>query len=328
MQSLDFVIPLKAPGLITRAVLEGIDRLYRPRSILIITDLSLWKPIDYDIKTPLRCIDESCFFGEALSKQRLQERFDRNVGPDLSWRRPFGWWYQQILKLGCHQVVKDISQPFYVVWDSDLIPLKRWDLVVDGKACTAILQREAVIQKHFNFSEVTQEYSKATLTLTGMPPLRPSVCGKEALPKSFPGESYGTFVSHHMVFNAQYVQELLNLIIDVHQSKHGQKPLEWPLIFVDLAKDHFRVSEYELYQTYCFTRRKPANRYYPYEMHGAEGRARFNGGVRKDGINILSELEKTFQLDSIKYDDIVQFVRSQIGRLFDEMPSYLQIDGV
>ena len=54
-------------------------------------------------------------------------------------------WYQQLLKLGVPEGVPDISK-FYVVWDSDLVPLRPWDLFVrDTKSgeplpCVAILQ--------------------------------------------------------------------------------------------------------------------------------------------------------------------------------------------
>jgi hypothetical protein len=168
MQPLDFVIPLKEPGLITRAVLEGIDRLYNPRRILIVTDLRRWKPINYEIKTPLEFIDENCFFDNGISKEVLQERYSKNVGPNPGPRRPFGWWYQQMLKLGCHQVIKDLSKPFYVVWDSDLIPLRKWDLVVDGKACTAILQLEAATRRDSLASAKARQYSEATWALTKM----------------------------------------------------------------------------------------------------------------------------------------------------------------
>ena len=41
--------------------------------------------------------------------------------------REFGWWYQQIIKLGAVYIIKNISDP-YIVWDADLIPIKKWDL--------------------------------------------------------------------------------------------------------------------------------------------------------------------------------------------------------
>jgi hypothetical protein len=45
--------------------------------------------------------------------------FNRNVNENS---REFGWWYQQIIKLGAFLQIPNLSDP-YIVWDSDLIPL-------------------------------------------------------------------------------------------------------------------------------------------------------------------------------------------------------------
>lgn len=37
LQSIDFVIPLKQVGIITRAVLEGVHSFYNPRRIIVVT---------------------------------------------------------------------------------------------------------------------------------------------------------------------------------------------------------------------------------------------------------------------------------------------------
>ena len=59
--------------------------------------------------------------------------------------REFGWWYQQLLKLGIRHAVTDISDPF-IVWDSDLIPMKKWPLCERGASGEKVF-KIAVLQE-------------------------------------------------------------------------------------------------------------------------------------------------------------------------------------
>jgi hypothetical protein len=255
MDNVDFVMPLKAAGIITKAVLQGIDRLYSPRRILIITDLCESNKIaEYETKTPLKFIDENFFFGEKISKEALETLFNKHKQENPGPHKPFGWWYQQLIKLGCHQAINDLSE-IYVVWDGDLIPIKRWDLVVNGnKACTAILQNEPrrIIFDNTDKASATKhligvknepwafddtDYASATKQLIGVSSLRPSNNGIDTFPKHSSGTKYGTFVTHHMVMRKQYAQELLDLIQSrKNNNSDDETVMSWQFSFIDIAR--------------------------------------------------------------------------------------------
>lgn len=66
MSGVDFIVPLKQVGIITRSVLEAIQRFYRPRRIIVVT-----KKIEVDILKkltpywdvgPVEYMDEAVFF--------------------------------------------------------------------------------------------------------------------------------------------------------------------------------------------------------------------------------------------------------------------------
>lgn len=66
MSIVDFVVPLKQVGIVSRSVLEAIHKFYKPRRIIVVT-----KKVEADILTKLlphwnvgrvECIDEEIFF--------------------------------------------------------------------------------------------------------------------------------------------------------------------------------------------------------------------------------------------------------------------------
>ena len=66
MSTMDFIVPLKQVGIITRSVLEAIREFYQPRRIIVVT-----KKIEGDILRkllpfwdvgPVECMDEAIFF--------------------------------------------------------------------------------------------------------------------------------------------------------------------------------------------------------------------------------------------------------------------------
>ena len=91
--------------------------------------------------------------------------------------REFGWWLQQVIKLGVPTAVANLSSP-YIVWDADLFPTTPWPLYSNGEYKFAILQGEA--RSSFN----DNEYNACMLAITGLEPATP-VGG-------------GTFICHHM----------------------------------------------------------------------------------------------------------------------------------
>ena len=120
-ENMDFIIPLKQVGLITRAVLESIRLFYNPRRIIVVS-----LKVEGDILrrlTPnwnagvIECVDEELFFQDnfGLTLDDIMEDYDQEKPGD---QREFGWWLQQLIKLGCATQIRGISTA-YVVWDGN-----------------------------------------------------------------------------------------------------------------------------------------------------------------------------------------------------------------
>lgn len=118
---LDFVVPLKQVGLITRAVLESIHTFYNPRRIIIISS-----KVEGNIVRALsphwnagviEFVDEETFFERNynLSIQQILSQYDATREGD---QREPGWWIQQLIKLGAASQIPNIST-HYVVWDGE-----------------------------------------------------------------------------------------------------------------------------------------------------------------------------------------------------------------
>ena len=80
-------------------------------------------------------VDEETYFQKVmgLNREDLKANF-KGVGP-----RDFGWWWQQLLKLGAGQCIEGISENF-CVWDADLIVLEPWPLLQKETCFVAPLQ--------------------------------------------------------------------------------------------------------------------------------------------------------------------------------------------
>ena len=124
-----FVIPLHHLNWSTRSILEGITNKYNPTQIFLITSNDEIEKIklflsNWNVKN-IKLIDENNFFVDkyGLSKENIFNKINNNK-PNYS---P-GWLYQQIIKLGSPDVIKELSDTF-VVWDSDLLPVNSWPLV-------------------------------------------------------------------------------------------------------------------------------------------------------------------------------------------------------
>ena len=134
---IDFVIPLKQVGLITRAVLEAIHIFYKPRKIFVVTPYEETKILKHLIKIwnvgEVKCIAEEDFFENNynLNLRKIRQYYDFHRSGN---QREPGWWYQQLIKLGASTQIKDLSF-VYVVWDGDLVPTRRWKLCELKKEC-------------------------------------------------------------------------------------------------------------------------------------------------------------------------------------------------
>jgi hypothetical protein len=116
---LDFVVPLKQVGLITRAVLEAIHQFYGPRRIIVISSKAEGKIVKslspHWNAGVIDFIDEETFFERNLNVtiQQIHAEYDSKREGD---QREPGWWIQQLIKLGAASQIPNIST-HYVVWD-------------------------------------------------------------------------------------------------------------------------------------------------------------------------------------------------------------------
>lgn len=123
MGSIDFIVPLKQVGLISRSVLEAIREFYQPRRIIVVTrkaeGIILNKLSPYWNCGPVECVDEETFFvpNFNLSLDDIVAQYDPCRPGD---QREPGWWIQQLIKLGAATQIPNIS-PTYVVWDGTYI---------------------------------------------------------------------------------------------------------------------------------------------------------------------------------------------------------------
>jgi hypothetical protein len=298
---MDFVIPIKKIGMFTKSVLEGIHTFYNPKRILIVTNkieidileniLAIWRENTINIPI-IETIDEEIFFHPfGLTMNDLKIEFDR-IEKDEN-HREFGWWYQQLIKLGAY-MHKDITDE-YVVWDGDLIPLEKWDLVVynsvnqKNEFYTAILQEQS--KNEFN----RVEYDKCICHLLGNQFKMSKPCN-------------GTFVTHHMVFQTKHLREMFEHI----KSVTGYD--KWPMYIISLSHTYYRFSEYLLYATFMSQ--------YDFKYHAFE----------KFGKNGIRFRETTDIIENIKYNcnynNKVGFTYSEIKDYFKSNISYVQFEHV
>jgi hypothetical protein len=124
MGAIDFIVPLKQVGLISRSVLEAIREFYQPRRIIVVTrkaeGVILNKLHPHWNCGPVECVDEETFFvpNFNLTLENIVAEYDADRPGD---QREPGWWIQQLIKLGAATQIPNIS-PTYVVWDGAFSP--------------------------------------------------------------------------------------------------------------------------------------------------------------------------------------------------------------
>ena len=223
---MDFVIPLRNNTLILSALIEALIKNYNPRTIYIVTS-EIIENQDPRVKS----VDEHAFFQKNynLSKQEIQTFY--TYKDDQS--REFGWWYQQLIKLGAVYQINALSDP-YVVWDSDLIPLKYWPIEAPDYKF-AILQDKA--KSEWN----KEQYRLSIKEFIGLEAIEPEK---------------GTFIPHHFVFHHCVLEKMIPL--------HSN----WIEKIMRLSNEYYRFSEYKCVATYMDKFFPHLLNYYKFEDYG------------------------------------------------------------
>ena len=259
-----FVIPIHHVNWSTRCVLEGICQKYKPRHIYVITSeieikILKDKSKNWKIKN-LTLLDEENFFLQkyGLTKADIVSQITQNK-PNYT---P-GWLYQQIIKLGADDVINEIDEVF-VVWDSDLLPVKSWPLFEEKKEKFALLQDKS----HGN-QDVLNSWKNLITNVLEINPVQ---------------DVRGTFTSHHMIFKKKYLKSLKSKFKD-----HFKSDQNWIELIIKAANIYGSFGEYWTYASWVNHINKNDLNYHPYEKYGLsterfydDGNGLFSQNYKKD----------------------------------------------
>ena len=203
--NIDIVILLVEKDLITVTyVLKSIKKhVLNPINEIVIISPENKKIKTLCKKNKLKYVNEKSILGYP------KEKVEKIIG-----KKRAGWYYQQLLKLGCDKIV---NSDHFLIIDADTIICKD-RVFVDNK-----------LNNYLDFSdEFHQPYYKNIENLTGI---------KHNQPVSF--------ISHYMIFNKKYLQKLKELI----EKKNLQTWDEAIINSIDL-NENSSFSEYELYSNF------------------------------------------------------------------------------
>jgi len=280
-----------------RTTVEALGSFYNPRTIYIITperySIAIKTAAETWNYTQITVIPEESFFINTynLSKTTIQIDLFNNTDDPRS--REFGWWYQQIIKLGAFRQIAGLSDP-YVVWDSDLIPLIKWDIYNTGNYKFALLQQSA--RSEWN----VEQYKDSLEALTGLTMIVP--------------EGGGTFVPHHFVFHHRVLESIITMI----EKRNGEPT--WIHAIMGLSKRYFRFSEYIMVATFMKTHYPELLHYYEFDEYGISGQR-----IREPG-SLLKKITENCTIDEngLSYEQFRGFMSSN----YASIPSYMQLEHI
>jgi hypothetical protein len=303
MDKIDFVIPLCKKNMIIRTTIEGIIDNYHPKNIYVITNPSDIKHLVNESETWYKSNTIVSFINEDIFFMKIYNLTRHDINKLYTYKdensREFGWWYQQLLKLGAYKQIDSLSDP-YVVWDSDLIVLHKWEIFNSKKNSYkfAILQERA--KNEFN----KIEYAKSIKFLTGLDAIEPDI--------------EGTFVPHHFIFHHKIIDSFIQYI-----ELYNKSPLNnnWIKIIMTLSKNYNRFSEYKCITTFMNKYFPDELLFYPFSCYGKDGIRYRDSNEIIEKIQEFCNINKT---DNLCYKDFVKFVKNN----YHYYPSYIQIEHV
>ena len=300
INKIDFVIPLHRYHYLVRTVLEVIEKFYFPKIIYIITPKKYVEIINTLSKNwyikQIIVLEEETFFEKNynLNYTNINEIFNQNKDERS---REFGWWYQQLIKLGAFKQIPNLSDP-YVVWDSDLIPLKKWDIYPNKESH---YYKFAILQEKSRSIWNNTQYNESLYDLIGLHIDKPDI---------------GTFVSHHFIMYHHILDDIINHI----ENRNNQC---WIISIIKLSHKYFRFSEYNMVASFMKKNYPELLHYYSYNDYG-----KFGERIR-DSKDFLIKMEifiinKENGENGISYQDFSKFVIEK----YSKFRSYLQIEHI
>lgn len=305
VNAFDVVMPLYRCRWNTQAVLEGITTHYAPRAIHVIapeieaqalTDKARGWQVANLITHPEEAFFQSC----GLTKDAICAELD--LGASLY--TP-GWFYQQLLKLGAADGIPDLSE-WYVVWDSDLLPVATWPLV---EAHPSGLQHRFALLQHNQWGNATivATWAKWIRTVLGVEPCTDPV---------------GTFIPHHMWFKQEHLNTLKRQL-----SHYYQTDAPWLVLMMRSANQFGTFSEYWIYASWVAAQAPADLAFYPYDQYGATTERFFDDGSGLFSAALKSSLAPPSVEDAVfspSYPEVAGFIRTAYGP--EMLPSSLSFE--
>ena len=293
-----FVIPVHHVTWSTRSVLEGIYEKYKPKHIYVITSENEIKILKdksnyWKIKN-LTLLDEDNFF---LNKYGLTKN---DIVSQITQNKPNytpGWLYQQIIKLGANDVIDQLDEVF-VVWDSDLLPVRSWPILDEKKEKFALLQ-----DKSYGNQDILNSWKNLIINVLGINPVE---------------DERGTFTSHHMIFKKKYLKSLKLKFKD-----HFKSDQNWIKLLIKAANIYGSFGEYWTYASWVNHINKDDLNYYPYEKYGLTTERFFDDGNGLFSKNYKKHISFKEQEDFYpSYSSILNFIRKN----YLSLPSSLSFE--
>ncbi len=254
----DIVIPLFRQRWNTRAVLEGLTAHYAPRSIHVITPEPEVRSLQTNAQSwqtaPLFVHPEEPFFEArtSLTKDDICAALD--LGKSLY--TP-GWFYQQLLKLGAAEGIAELSD-WYLVWDSDLLPVEPWPVVDEShpspRYTFALLQHN-----QWGNPQIVETWGRWIRSVLDVDPLT---------------DAEGTFIPHHMWFKQSYLAAFQQQVQRYFQSED-----HWLLLMMRSANEFGTFSEYWSYMSWVTAIAPEDMAFHPYERYGITTERFFDDGT-------------------------------------------------
>ncbi|MEO0406421.1 MAG: DUF6492 family protein [Cyanobacteria bacterium P01_A01_bin.135] len=302
MAQFDIVIPLYRPRWNTRAVMEGLVTHYQPRAIHIVTPDSQVSALQQQAKAwqapALHIHPEDSFFVATcgLSKDEICAELD--MGESLY--NP-GWFYQQLLKLGAPEGIPGLSE-WYVVWDSDLLPVDTWPLLrptPNGEEhAFALLQHN-----QWGNPKIVSTWAHWIRTVLEVEPFT---------------DAEGTFIPHHMWFKQAHLDSFKRQVGQYFKSDDS-----WLRLMMRSANEFGTFSEYWAYVSWVAAKAPEDLAFYPYGEYGATTERFFDDGTGLFSAALRKGLTSA-TADSPSYKAVEAFIRSAYGA--DELPSSLSFE--
>ena len=293
-----FVIPVHHVTWSTRSVLEGIYEKYKPKDIYVITSENEIKILkdksnNWKIKN-LTLLDEDNFF---LNKYGLTKN---DIVSQITQNKPNytpGWLYQQIIKLGANDAIDQLDEVF-VVWDSDLLPVRSWPILNEKKEKFALLQ-----DKSYGNQDILNSWKNLIKNVLKINPAE---------------DERGTFTSHHMIFKKKHLKSLKLKFKD-----HFKSDQNWIKLIIKAANIYGSFGEYWTYASWVNHINKNDLNYYPYEKYGLTTERFFDDGNGLFSKNYKKHISFKEQEDFYpSYSSILNFIRKN----YRSLPSSLSFE--